>query len=270
MEHASDNWWISGLVILISLIIIYHVRRAQGGKVPIIRRIAGLNAIDEAVGRATEMGRPVLMVPGITGLDVPTLQALSIFSQIARSIARFGNRVIVPCADPVVTGLAEETVRDAYSDAGRPDLFHEEDVRYLTSQQFAFAAGVAGILNRERVAASFLFGNFFAESLIFAEVGQQVGAVQIAGTPKTEQIPFFIAACDYVIIGDEYYAASAYLSRNPTYLGSIVGQDYCKLLLLGIVLIGVALISIHNHLAQTHQSPLIVAHIQKILDLLKA
>ena len=104
----------------------------------------------------------------------------------------------------------------------------------MTGQQFAFASGVAGvIIIREKVAASFLFGAFFAESLIFAEVGQQVGAVQVAGTTETNQIPFFIAACDYVIIGDEFYAASAYLSREPTLLGSIVGQDYCKLLLAG-------------------------------------
>ncbi len=74
--------------------------------------------------------------------------------------------------------------------------------------------------------------------------GSRSGAIQIAGTTETNQIPFFIAACDYVIIGDEFYAASAYLSREPTLLGSIVGQDYCKLLLLGIILIGVTCISL--------------------------
>jgi hypothetical protein len=49
------------------------------------------------------------------------------------------------------------------------------------------------------------------------------------------QIPFFLAACDYTIIGDEYYAASAYLSREPTLLGSLVGQDYGKILMIGLV-----------------------------------
>ena len=252
MQHASDNWWVSGLVVLLSLIIVFKVLSAQRGRVPFIRRITGLNAIDEAVGRATEMGRPVLMVPGLSGLDVVTLQALSIFSYIGRAVARFGNKSIMATIDPIVTGVGEETLRDAYADAGRPELFEESDVRYLTQQQFAFASGVAGILVRERVAASFLFGAFFAESLIFAEVGQQVGAIQVAGTTQTNQIPFFIAACDYVIIGDEFYAASAYLSRDPTLLGSIVGQDYCKLLLLGIILIGVAAITLLGLPIATH------------------
>ena len=118
MQHASDNWWVSGIVVLLALIIIFKVLSAQRGRVPYIRRIAGLNAIDEAVGRATEMGRPVMMVPGISGLDVVTLQALSIFGYIARAVARFGNKSIIPTIDPIVTGVAEETLHDAYADAG--------------------------------------------------------------------------------------------------------------------------------------------------------
>ncbi len=243
MQHASDNWYISSLVLLLTAIIIYKVISSQTGREPVIRRIPGLNAIDEAVGRATEMGRPVLMIPGSQGLAIENLQALSIFSYIARAVARFGNRSILPTADPVFNGVAEETIRDAYSDMGRSDLFNEGDVRYLTSQQFAYASGVAGILNREKPAASFLFGLFYAESLIFAETGQQVGAVQVAGTTETNQIPFLITACDYVIIGDEFYAASAYLSRNRTLLGSIVGQDYCKLILLAVIALGVTAVT---------------------------
>jgi len=266
MLHASDNYW----VVLISLIIVLNVVIAQQGRVPNIRRIPGLNAIDEAIGRATEMGRPALMIPGITGLGVGTLAGLSILGNIAQSIARFGNKVILLSCDPIVTGVAEETIRDAYTNAGRQDLYHDEDVRYLTSEQFAFAAGAAGIMNREKPAASFLFGDFFAESLIFAETGQQIGAIQIAGTPQTEQIPFFLAACDYVIIGEEYYAASAYITRNPTYLGSIVGQDFAKLILISIVLLGVIGASIvqfgHYHAGFGHIS----VELQKLLDLLKA
>ncbi len=254
MQHASDNWYVSSLVLLLSAIIIYKVISSQTGREPVIRRIPGLNAIDEAVGRATEMGRPVLMIPGPQGLQIENLQALSIFSYIARAVARFGNRSILPTADPVFNGIAEETVRDAYADGGRPDLFNEGDVRYLTQQQFAYASGVAGILNREKPAASFLFGLFYAESLIFAETGQQVGAVQVAGTTETNQIPFLITACDYVIIGDEFYAASAYLSRNRTLLGSIVGQDYCKLILLAVIALGVAAVTWTAALTLHHQA----------------
>ena len=79
---------------------------------------------------------------------------------------------------------------------------------------------------REKPAAIFLQGTFYAESLILAETGNSVGAIQIAGTDSEHQLPFFIAACDYTLIGEELYAASAYLSREPMLLGSLRGQDW--------------------------------------------
>lgn len=228
---------------LFSLIIVGTILIARR-KTLYIRRIAGLTAIDEAVGRATEMGRPMLCCIGMGGVDVPTLQALAISSYIIRSSARFNTRTIMPITSPAVYPIAEEAVREAYTLEGKPELFNAEDVRFLSDNQFAFAAGVAGLLWRERVAASFLFGRFFAEAMIFAETGQQIGAIQVAGTPDTTQIPFFIAACDYVIIGDEFYAASAYLSREPVLLGSLVGQDIVKGLALAIIVLGAALVSL--------------------------
>ena len=72
-----------------------------------------------------------------------------------------------------------------------------------------------------------------------------MGAIQVAGTPSTTQIPFFIAACDYVIIGDEFYAATAYLTRQPTLLGSLVGQDIVKGILVACIVLGVALLTLN-------------------------
>ncbi|MDW8322205.1 MAG: hypothetical protein RMM08_12675 [Armatimonadota bacterium] len=239
MQHAFEKIWPVLIVeVLTAAIIVWRILSAQRGKELFIRRIPGLNAIDEAIGRATEMGRPVLMVPGIGGFGVVALQALSIFSYIARSTAKFGNRIIMPVADATVYTVAEEVIRDAYQAEGHPERFDPDSIRFLSDRQFAFASGVAGLIQREQIASSFMFGEFFAESLIFAETGNMVGAIQVAGTVQTTQIPFFIAACDYTIIGDEYYAASAYISRDPTMLGSLVGQDFGKLLITALFTVG--------------------------------
>jgi len=63
---------------------------------------------------------------------------------------------------------------------------------------------------REKPAANFFMGMFYAESLILAETGNRTGAIQIAGTDADTQLPFFITACDYTLMGEELYAASAY------------------------------------------------------------
>ena len=217
---------------------------AGRGQSLFLRRIAGLSALDDAVGRATEMGRPIMFVPGIGGLSIVSLQALAILNHVTKIAARYGSRVIVPTADSIVFTLAEEVSREAYTAADAEDRYNPEDVRYLSDNQFAFASGVVGLVNREQVAAACYFGSFAAESLILAETGRHVGAVQVAGTPSTTQIPFFLAACDYTIIGDEFYAASAYLSREPTILGSLVGQDMGKAIVMALVIAGVVLAGI--------------------------
>jgi hypothetical protein len=215
---------------------------AQRGRLPFLRRIPGLQAIDEAVGRATEMGRPILFSTGLRGVEsLESLQALAIAGHVGRTAARYGSRLILPVCDQTMVPVTEQVIRESYTAEGRPEHFQSEDIRYLSDRQFAYAAGVTGILHRERPAASFLFGLFFAESLILAENGQAVGAIQVAGTPDLLQIPFFVVTCDYTIIGDEFYAATAYLTREPTLIGSLVGQDIGKTLILALILAGMAI-----------------------------
>ena len=241
MEHA--NFAVLLLLPLFSVIIVVAIIMAQKRDL-FIRRIQGLTAIEEAIGRSTEMGKPMVCSTGLGlqgGIEIVSLQALSIVSYVIKSSARFGTRSIVPVFDPQMLPVTEEAVRDAYTQEGRPEQYSSDDIQFLSSNQFAYAASVAGTIWREKAAAVFMFGYYYAEALIMAETGQQVGAIQIAGTPTTTQIPFFIAACDYVIIGDEFYAASAYLSREPTSLGSIVGQDIAKGILLAVTVIGTLL-----------------------------
>ena len=188
------------------------------------------------------MGRPILYILGLGGVgNAATIASMNILSQIARKIANYETPLRVPCNDPIVMIVVREMVKTAYLEEGRPDAYNEENVFFLTEGQFAYAAGVDGMIIREKPAAIFLQGTFFAESLILAETGHSVGAIQIAGTDQEHQLPFFIAACDYTLIGEELYAASAYLSREPMLLGSLKGQDYGKLMIFAAIVFGVIL-----------------------------
>jgi len=226
------------LSVLFCAPIIYFILVARKGREIYIRPIAGLAAIDEAIGRATEMGRPVLYVSGLARLDIIGLCSMAILSQVAKLCARYDLRLIVPTNNYLLYPIAQEAVREAYAAEGKTDIFNDEDVLYVPGQ-FPYAAACVGIMHREKVAANFFFGAFYAESLILAEAGNQVGAIQVAGTPSTMQIPFFVTACDYTIIGEEYYAATAYLTKEPTMLGSLVGQDIGKMTISVLIVLGV-------------------------------
>lgn len=222
--------------------VLFFIWRARRDTRLSIRRIAGLGALDEAIGRATEMGRPVLFVPGVMDVDrVETIAGMAILGEVARKTAQYGIPLEVPVRYPLAMTTAQEIVRSGYAAAGRPDLFSPERVRFVTDNQFAYAAAVNGIMLRDRPAANLFLGEFYAESLVMAETGNTTGAIQIAGTAQAAQLPFFITACDYTLIGEELFAASAYLTREPVLLGSVKGQDYAKAAIAAAIIAGVVL-----------------------------
>ena len=233
-------------VILVLLIFVsYYTFQAQRGREMFIRRISGLSAIEDAVGRATEMGRGVLYVPGIMDMDdIQTIAGVTILGHVARKTAEYDTDLYSPMTRSFVMSVAQEVVKQAYMEKGRVDAYRPDRINYLTDDQFGYVAGVGGIMMRDKPAACFYLGTFYAESLILAETGNSIGAIQIAGTAEPSQIPFFVAACDYTLIGEELFAASAYLSKNPREVGSLKGQDMVKVVIIVAIIIGTFLVTL--------------------------
>jgi hypothetical protein len=248
-DAAPDTRWFDParlnvllpIVVFVAAILIF-VETTKRGHFTFVRRIAGLEAIEEAVGRATEMGKPVLYVPGIDEANnIQTIYSMVILNSVAKMTAKYETPLVVPICRSFVVPLAEETVKAGYMDAGRPESFNRNDIRYLSDEQFAFTAAVNGIMLRERPAANLFLGSFFAESLILAETGFSTGAIQIAGTANIHQLPFFVVACDYTLIGEEFFATSAYLSREPDLLGTLKATDFMKALIILLLAAGILL-----------------------------
>lgn len=228
-------------LIIFSGLVIWFIQLARKNPEGLfIRKIPALDAIDEAVGRSTEMGKPTFFIHGLSGItEAGTLAALTVLRRVSSKVAEYDTPIIVTNYDPIVMAASAETVKQAYAEVGKIDNFNEKNIVYLTYEQFGYTAGVDGLMIRENPGAVFLQGYFYAESLILAETGHSVGAIQIAGTTAATQLPFFIAACDYVLIGEETLAASSYIGREPVMLGSVKGSDYGKMFIMIFIGIGV-------------------------------
>lgn len=245
-----SNWFrldrLNNLILLIILIIVFfwavfHARR----KGLFIRRIAGLDAIDEAIGRATEMGKPIFYVPGIGSMSsISTIASAFILGEVSKKVAQYDSQIKVPHYDPIVMTVCKEVVKQSYMEAGRPDSYREDINQFVSADQFSYAASVDGMISREKPAACFYMGYFMAESLLLAEVGATSGAIQIAGTDVEHQLPFFFTACDYTLIGEELYAAGAYLSKEPMLLSALKVQDFGKLVVMVSVFFSMILVAL--------------------------
>ncbi len=243
-----ENWYNTARtnvligIIITGLLVALFVYRGRRGKSLFLRPIAGLLAVDEAIGRATEMGKPILYSAGRGGMSRPaTMASMNILSSVAEKVASYGTPLIFPNNDPVVTAVAQEVTKEGYAKAGHPDSYNAENIYFVTDSQFGYAAAVDGIMMRERPATNLFFGTFEAESLILAETGNAIGAIQIAGTDSSIQMAFFMVSCDYVLIGEELFAASGYLSKDPQVIGSLKGSDISKIIIITLLIIGVIL-----------------------------
>jgi hypothetical protein len=242
------RWSVLTAMALFFGFVLYYIASAQAGKKPFVRRIPGIDAIEEAIGRATEMGRSVLYVPGIQDIsDIQTVAALVILESVAKLTAKYETPITVPVTYPIPFTIAEEMVKAGHLHAGRPESYDPNSVRFVSPEQFAYVATVTGIMMRDRPAAHIFMGSFYAESLLLAETGFATGAIQVAGTANVHQLPFFVVACDYTLIGEELYAASAYLSGEPRLVGGLKGADLMKLIIITVVIVGCVLETLQIH-----------------------
>jgi hypothetical protein len=228
-------------LLLVAIFVLFYAaqRMAQSGKKFSIKNLPPVDAMAEAVGRAVELGRPVHYTPGfyLGGLYTPgasrVLAGLSILEHVANLCASMGAEMVVTLSQPEAIPLAEENIKTGYLRAGVEPP--EDIIRWISSEQYAFAVGVLTTIQEELPAANFLVGSFWSEALQFAEAGHNVGAIGIAGA--TGQLPMFVAAMDYVLIGEELFAAQAYVSRDDVQIASIGGQDWVRLLLIGAAIL---------------------------------
>lgn len=238
------------IFVIFLALVVYFMKRAEKGRLPFIRRIPGLDAIEEAVGRATELGRPVFYVPGRTEITTAgaaqNIAGLEILSHVARLTARYDTELKVGIAAANVYPVADAAVRQIYLEEGKPEAVKPETVQFVSSQQFAFVAGCLSIMNQDKSASVIMIGEFQAESMMLSEAAAMVGAITIAGTARAMQVPFFVASCDYTLIGEEIFAGGAYLTRDPGKMANLAVQDYGKMFAFIYIILGSFLASAGN------------------------
>jgi len=249
VKMASPLFTIPGIVegrfiglllnIVLAGLVMYYIKY---GKDITIRRVPGLDAIEEAVGRAAEMGKPVICSYGLAGFTYWTLAGLSILSHVAKLAARTGTRLIVPTggsdASLIVRPVAEEIVQNAYLMEGEDDKYDPNDLPFLSSQQYAYVGGYVGIMQRTRPGAVIMTGSHWSDAMNIAETANAVGAITIASGSYISNVAALACASDYILIGEETAAAGAYLSDDMAQKASIRVQDIFKVLCIGLIILG--------------------------------
>ena len=216
-----------------------------------IRRIEALDRIDDMIGRATEMGGTVLIGTGsarLTSSDaLETMMGFAATRYIVEQTARLGTKVLVTTGSPDHNPIVEDTVSQAARIAGNPDYYRVgEQVRLIGGDFYSYITATLQLIDPqspENVKALLGFGGSGGYAASGPTVGMAAniaGVMSMGGTANIHQIHNYVACFDYAIIGDEIYALSAYLTKDKRQIGTIMGLDVAKMVLIALLFIGAA------------------------------
>ncbi len=209
------------------------------------RSLPPLLAISEAVGRCAEMGKPLVYTTGISAtisgsVGAAILAGVALLGDTAKKVAESGVSLKFFTATVDASPLMEETLKQAYNIAGVPEAY-DPDTMELIANQSSLVTRYLGWIQREKPASAIMLGYLAYESVVLAEAGNAIGAMQISGTTNSYQIPFLMASTDYCLIMEELYAASAQIQGDRFALGALKGEDVLKFVVLGIMALGMLL-----------------------------
>ncbi len=211
------------------------------GKTWKVRSLPALEGLREGVGRSAEMGKPVTWTEGhpMAGggrINNFHLAGITLLGSLARFCAAQGVRINTLVGHPQLLPLVEETVRNAFILEGRPEDFRPEDMIFLPQQSYLPA--LCGNLARLKPGMHVSAGSYFyQDGMMGPETAQGIGAFQVAAGPVSS-LPFFVMTSDYVLFGDEFFAARALITGDPELLGGVVAKDLVKYLIAGLLVIG--------------------------------
>jgi len=243
IQGRFSAFLILGLSIVLAYVYMYLAN--QGRKVS-IRKFPAVAALSEAVGRAAEMGKPIYFSTGsLQGGSItdPTqgpqfIAGISILSYVTKLCVQNGVRLDYFTSVPDTLPLAIDSIKTAYISEGHEEEFDMSIINFNSGQSPNLTASL-GYMQRERPASNIYMGGFQYETVVLGAAGNSIGAVQIAGTANASQIPFFVATCDYMLITEELFAASAEISGDPSSLGLIQVEDILKLFIIVTMTLGV-------------------------------
>ncbi|MBN1642020.1 MAG: hypothetical protein JXA09_12365 [Anaerolineae bacterium] len=227
----------------VSLLVWLYTWRARGGARYPLRRIPAYEAIRGFMDTIAERGKTVHLSLGSAGIGGEETVAVSAGLAVLRHLAEHGASLetapIVTVADPVLLLVAQDTLYRAYERMGHASRYRSTDVRLVAPDAAAYAIGAQDLISDPGVDANVMVGALGDEYLLMGEAGAQRGIVQVAGSNAVNTHPFMVATADHVLVGEEMYAAGAYLSGDPAQVASLRVQDVLRVAIAGIIVLGI-------------------------------
>jgi hypothetical protein len=236
------------LVIFTMLFAVFWILWYRRGRLSqvVFRSLPAIDSLRASLRRSAEMGETVHLSPGAGALHyadsvAETIAGLQVVRGAAQEALTLGVPVQVTTNDALVYVMAEKSLELALYNAGQPPGLEAQSLLVSQQDSLAYAAGVMDRLGRPEVQGSVLVGTFGEELLLIGEVGAEQTSFQVAGATRPVAMSFLPLLTKDFLLGEEVYAAGAYLEGKPARLVSLLVQDAIRMILLLLIFLGVIL-----------------------------
>lgn len=223
----------------------FLVRSPMARSRPRLRAIPAYDSLKKLLSRAAETGQAVHVSVGTGGIQgretADTLAGLYVLEFLADRAANSDIPPLVTVTEPTALPAALDQLRRAYERQGYPDEHHISQARFIAppvnGSAVPYAAGVMDLLNHEPVTANVMVGSFGDEYLLITEPAARRNIFQIGGTSNPNVLPFVFLTMSEPLLGEEIYAAGAYLLDRVAHYTSLIAQDVFRILLVVLVIL---------------------------------
>jgi hypothetical protein len=231
------------ILILSGVLLWWFADRQRKGAQYAFRPIPAFDVLRGLIGRVAESGKRVHVSLGTAGIGGDQTASVSAGLIVLRFLADRGAAMSAPptvtVSDPSLLLVAQDVLYRAHARKGRADRYSVTDVQMIAPDAAAYAAGAQDTIDDESVMANVMVGHFGDEYLLMGEAGAQRDLAQVVGSNVLDVQPFLVATSEKALLGEELFAAGAYLSDRPEYAASLCLQDVLRALIVVAVLAGV-------------------------------
>ena len=232
------------VVVFIFLMIILAVASRNQPKQN-LREISAFTRLGRAIGLAVEAGKRMHITLGWGGLidlkGASALVGLTILERITRLASISDRPPVATSGDGVLGILSQDTLSGTYKAVGAGFQYDPTSGRVTGLTPVSYAAGAMPVIYDEQVSATILAGHFGSEAALITDAAERNDSLSVAGSDSIPATSVFIAAAQEPVIGEELFAAGAYINAGPVHASSLRTQDIFRWVLVGAILIGALL-----------------------------
>jgi len=243
LNITLENLIAFGFIILSAIALAYLTRALKAEQSISLRKLPAFETLQKLVAKTVADGSTVHLSPGRGGLEgssnPATLAALSALDSIVRDASTGNNAPLVTTGAGTLYIASNDMLRGAADDAVVPGLNVSDSVQFLAAENspLAFGAGVNQVLDAEHHGGSFISGKLGLELAYMTEAADRKRISQVLGSDDLEALAIATAASEDVLVGEELYAAAAYMTQEPSRLASLQLQDLVRIIVAIAVLV---------------------------------